>query len=111
MSYPQDWVAIVQAAYPDLAPIQVNASPDAAFEAALAQAEAMGWTLTEQDPAAGTFEAEDRTALFRFVDDIRVRVRPDGSGSVIDVRSKSRDGRGDIGANAKRIRAFRDGLS
>jgi uncharacterized protein (DUF1499 family) len=44
------------------------------------------------------------------VDDIRVRVRPSGEGSVVDVRSKSRVGRGDVGANAARIRAFEQAL-
>ncbi len=56
----------------------------------------------------GVFEAVEVTRIFRFVDDIVVRVRmsPGGNGSVVDVRSKSRDGRGDLGANAARIRAF-----
>ncbi|MBW2399988.1 MAG: DUF1499 domain-containing protein, partial [Deltaproteobacteria bacterium] len=44
------------------------------------------------------------------VDDIVVRVRRDGADSIVDVRSKSRDGRGDMGANAARIRLFRDEL-
>jgi uncharacterized protein (DUF1499 family) len=30
---------------------------------------------------------------------------------VLDVRSKSRDGKGDVGANAARIRALRDAVS
>jgi uncharacterized protein (DUF1499 family) len=51
------------------------------------------------------------TRIFRFVDDIVVRVRPSNGGSIVDVRSKSRDGRGDMGANAARIRAFRDKLA
>jgi len=42
------------------------------------------------------------------VDDISVRVRESGGGAVVDIRSKSRDGKGDMGANAARIRAFRD---
>jgi hypothetical protein len=110
MSYPSDWIVIVREAYPDLEPISVAQPRDAAYAAAVAQAEALGWELTLQDPQMGIFEATDATALFRFVDDIRVRVRNDGGGAVIDVRSKSRDGRGDIGANAKRIRAFAAGL-
>jgi len=44
--------------------------------------------------------------IFRFVDDVSVRVRPDTGGAKIDVRSKSRDGKGDIGTNARRIRTF-----
>jgi uncharacterized protein (DUF1499 family) len=35
-----------------------------------------------------------------------VRVRPDGNGSRIDVRSLSRIGGGDLGTNAKRVRAY-----
>ena len=52
-------------------------------------------------------EATETSELFRFKDDFVVRIRPfqDG-GSRIDVRSKSRDGKGDMGVNAKRIQAF-----
>jgi uncharacterized protein (DUF1499 family) len=35
-----------------------------------------------------------------------VRIRPEGAGSRLDVRSKSRVGRSDVGANARRIRRF-----
>ena len=52
------------------------------------------------------WEAREVSRIFQFVDDIVVRVRPMATGAVIDVRSKSRDGRGDLGENAKRIRAF-----
>ena len=59
MSYPNDWVVIAREAYPDLEPIRIARSRDAAYAAAIAQAEALGWTLTLQDPQAGVFEAED----------------------------------------------------
>ncbi len=94
--------------YPDLAPIGVGAPPDAAFARALEVAEELGWEITSREPSTGVFEAVSVTRAFRFVDDIAVRVRRAAGGSVIDVRSKSRDGRGDLGANAARIRAFRD---
>jgi uncharacterized protein (DUF1499 family) len=59
------------------------------------------------DPAGGTLLARETSTIFRFVDDVVVRVRPAaGGGSIVDVRSKSRVGRGDIGANAARIRRF-----
>jgi uncharacterized protein (DUF1499 family) len=35
-----------------------------------------------------------------------VRIRPEGTGSRIDVRSVSRVGRSDVGANAARIRDY-----
>lgn len=107
MSYPEDWKPLVRAAYEDLAPIQTGVSPKTAYDAALAEAEELGWEITRRDNPNLQFEAEDTTALFRFVDDVSVRVTDDGSGkAVVDIRSKSRDGRGDVGANAARIRLF-----
>lgn len=105
MSYPPDWKPLVREAYPDLQPIQVAGTPSEAYDVGLGEAEALGWEITRR--AGTSFEAEDTTALFRFVDDISVRVTPASSGAVIDIRSKSRDGRGDVGANAARIRKFR----
>ncbi|TMA41924.1 MAG: DUF1499 domain-containing protein, partial [Deltaproteobacteria bacterium] len=59
------------------------------------------------DGASGTIEAVATTRVFGFQDDIAIRVRADGSAaSRVDVRSKSRDGKGDLGANAARIRAY-----
>ena len=101
------FVAIVKEAYPDLAPVLLALPRDRAYAVAMEEGEAMGWTITRRDPEAFVFEAEDVTAIFRFVDDVVVRIGDDGTGlAVIEVRSKSRDGRGDIGANAARIRAF-----
>jgi uncharacterized protein (DUF1499 family) len=95
-----------RAAYPDIAPLRLAVSPPAAFERALAAARRLGWTVVAQDPAAGRIEAFDRTFWFGFFDDVVVRVAPDGAGSRVDVRSVSRVGRSDVGANARRIRAY-----
>lgn len=106
MSYPGDFVVIVRESYPDLAPLRVDQSTSDAYQTALSAAQRLGWTITYEDPTAGFFEAEEVSAVFRFVDDIAVRVRADGSAALVDIRSKSRDGRGDMGVNAARIRAF-----
>jgi uncharacterized protein (DUF1499 family) len=66
----------------------------------------MGWELVASDSTAGRIEATATTPWFGFKDDVVVRVRPEGSGSRIDVRSVSRVGKSDVGANAKRIRAY-----
>lgn len=99
-------------AYPDIQPITLAEPPQKAFERALAAAQAMGWEIVARDPAAGRIEAVDTTFWFGFKDDVVVRVAaaPAG-GSRIDVRSKSRVGRGDAGTNARRIRGFRERLS
>ena len=62
-------------------------------------------------PAEGRLEATATTPWFGFKDDVVVRLTPAGTGSRVDVRSKSRVGRSDLGANAKRIRAFLAELS
>lgn len=96
--------------YPDLAPLRLEVVKVVAVQRAWNTAESLGWEITSTNPVGGTIEATETTRVFRFVDDIVIRVRADGATSVIDVRSKSRDGRGDIGANAARIRAFLEAM-
>ncbi len=81
-------------------------SVEATYTKALAAAEAVGWEILKSDPKAGRIEAVATTFWFGFKDDVLVRVTPDGSGSRVDVRSKSRVGRGDSGTNARRIQAY-----
>jgi uncharacterized protein (DUF1499 family) len=111
LAYPGSTFSDAQrAGYPDLMPIRVPGPPEEVYARCVAAADALGWTVTAHDPENGTFEAIDVSELFHFVDDIVVRVRAGGDAAVVDIRSKSRDGRGDMGANAARIRAFRDAL-
>ena len=98
-------------AYPDLRSVMLDAPPAEAFARALAAAEAMGWEMVADDAAAGRIEATDTTFWYGFKDDVVIRVRPEGAGSRIDVRSKSRVGRSDVGANARRIREFTSRLA
>ena len=95
-------------AYPEIQPIEVALPPDAAFEVALATIETLDWTIVARDLARGRIEATDTTFWFGFVDDIVIRVRPEGAGSRIDLRSVSRVGVSDLGKNAERIRTFID---
>ena len=66
----------------------------------------MGWQVAATDTAAGRLEATHTTRWFGFKDDVIVRIRPEGTGSRVDVRSVSRVGLSDLGANAERIRGF-----
>jgi len=112
MGYPgAEFAEQQRAAYPDLGPISLSVPPGKAFQQCRDTASALGWEIVDQDPMSGRIEASDSTAIFRFVDDVVIRLRPGpGGGTIVDVRSKSRDGRGDLGANAGRIRAFREAL-
>jgi uncharacterized protein (DUF1499 family) len=93
-------------AYPDIAPLDLTGAPAESFMRAAATARAMGWEIVAEKPAEGRIEATAVTPWFGFKDDIVIRVAAIASGSRIDVRSKSRVGRGDVGANAARIRAY-----
>ena len=108
MSYPPAFAAVQQACCADLHPARLAVPPADAFARARTLAERTpAWTITQADAGTGAIEAIATTRLFGFHDDIAIRIRPDGAqGSRVDVRSKSRDGKGDIGANAARIRAF-----
>ena len=93
-------------AYPDLAPFVTPASKEKVFEAAKAAVTAMGMQLTGADAAEGRIEASQTTFWYGFTDDMVVRIEQTADGTRVDVRSKSRLGRSDLGQNAKRIRAF-----
>jgi len=93
-------------AYPDLAPLKLKAPRDKVFAAAQSALVSMGLELVDADAAQGRIEATATSLLFGFKDDVVVRIAEDADGTKVDVRSKSRVGRHDIGMNAKRIRAF-----
>jgi len=65
------------------------------------------WTVTTAEARDGLIEAEARSALWKFVDDVQVRVWLDDAGATrVDLTSASRVGRADLGANARRIARF-----
>ena len=97
-------------AYPEIVPLVLDLLPDQAFTRALATAEGLGWEIVAQDQSAGRIEATDTTRWMGFKDDVIVRVRPDGAGTRVDVRSVSRVGRSDIGTNARRIAGYLEEL-
>jgi uncharacterized protein (DUF1499 family) len=91
-------------AYPDITPLVLDIPPEAAFERALAASRRMGWKIVDADRADGRIEAFDTTFWFGFKDDIVIRVKKEGQGSRVDIRSVSRVGISDMGTNADRIR-------
>ena len=103
--------AAQRAAYPDIQPLVVGMPPSEVMELARAAAEALGWQIVAVNADAGLIEATDTTYWFGFKDDVAIRLRPAGAGATrVDVRSISRVGVGDLGANAARIRRFLESL-
>lgn len=92
--------------YPDIVPLRLPLRPDRAFERAGQTAREMGWEIVDASSGQLRIEATDTTFWFGFKDDVVIRITPEPDGSRIDVRSLSRVGKSDVGANAKRIRAY-----
>ena len=94
------------AAYPDLKPMETGLGRSEALTRAVSVLEEMGLEIVTADPQGRIVEATYTSFWFGFKDDLVVRIRPNGSGSLVDVRSVSRVGQSDLGANAKRISEF-----
>lgn len=94
-------------AYPDIGPLFLEYPADQVLAAAKEVADSLGWQITgvRHNPLA--LEAVSTSRLFGFKDDVAVRVVAIDSGrSRVDIRSASRVGQGDLGANATRVRVF-----
>lgn len=104
--------AVQAEAYPEIDTIRLDADPGSAYRAALDVARNMGWRVTSASPDSLMFEGTAETFWFGFKDDVVVRVRPveEGEGAEVDIRSVSRVGTSDLGANAARIREFAERL-
>jgi uncharacterized protein (DUF1499 family) len=100
------FTALQQEAYPDIQPITSSLAPALVWDLALAVAQVQGWRMGATNAEAGVIEASASTFWYGFTDDIVIRVRPEGTGSRIDMRSVSRVGRSDLGANAARMRPY-----
>lgn len=107
-----DTRAAQRRAYPDLETIRVEMDPSGAYDLALDVAKELGWRVVDSEPpnlagdGSALIEATSRSLFFGFVSDIAIRVRPGATQTAIDVRSASRVGAHDFGANARRIRQF-----
>ena len=97
-------------AYPDIETIVLLDPRTFVFDTALQVATDMGWEIVSIDATEGRIEATATTSFVGFKDDVVIRVRAKSAETMVDVRSKSRIGRGDMGVNAKRIRDYRERL-
>lgn len=103
-------------AYARIASLTVDRLPADTFDLAIQAAERRGWRILDRSRPGGRvglgrFDAVDRTLILRLPEDVTVRITPIADGSRIDVRSASRIGPHDIGANARRIQRFLDTVS
>lgn len=104
--------ALQTQAYPEIRTLVLSEAPDVAFGRAEQVARDLGWAIKETDVETGRIDATETTFWYGFKDDVTIRLRPaPGGGTRVDVRSISRVGVSDIGANAARIKSFLDGMA
>jgi uncharacterized protein (DUF1499 family) len=100
-------LASVQAqAYPKVKTLLTELSVGDAHARAKAVVESMGLELVNSDVSNGIIEATETTTLWGFKDDLVIRIAEQGGKTAVDLRSVSRIGISDLGANAKRIEKF-----
>ncbi len=92
--------------YPDILPATFKQAPATIHQTALAAIKNLGWAIAATSASEGRIEATATTRILRFKDDVAIRIRPANNGTRLDIRSASRVGSSDLGANAKRIRTF-----
>jgi uncharacterized protein (DUF1499 family) len=70
------------------------------------------WSLESREQSGDSLQLHltHRTKLFRFVDDIHVRLTDIHDGTRVDAESKSRIGKADLGQNPKNLRELSQGL-
>lgn len=88
-------------ACPGAKPVRLTQPPAAVQAAARRALEAAGLTVSTDQP--GRLEATATSFWYGFKDDVMVRIRPDGDGARVDLRSVSRVGLSDLGANCERV--------
>ena len=110
LTYQESFKEVQLKLYPDLKPLEVNVPAALVFETAVSLAkQEPQWEVTIVDPQKLHLEAVATTALLKFKDDLVIEVKSLSDGkSQIQMRSRSRVGRSDLGANAKRIQSFFD---
>jgi len=115
--------------YPQLAPLHLSASKAEVWAAAKAVIAENNWRVLGEDKTRGHIEAVATTRVMGFADDIVIRISaeavpakavpvkttgesrgdedsPTAESLIVDVRSVSRVGVSDLGANAARIESF-----
>jgi uncharacterized protein (DUF1499 family) len=103
-------------AYPDIEPMQLEITPERAFDLTMRLVTKRKWLVIDERPPQpprriGRIEAVARTPIMGFREDVSIRVQPDGEDSRVDIRSSSRYFDSDLGSNAARVAKLIDDLS
>lgn len=113
-SFPAGNAELIEQHYPHIKTLPLAGTVDAVFGRAnqLASGES-DWTIvgTRDEGKRRTIEGYSETGLFHFRDYFVIEIQEIDEGAVaVDMRSKSKDGRGDFGVNSARIHEFLEKL-
>ncbi|MDU0354619.1 DUF1499 domain-containing protein [Paraglaciecola aquimarina] len=98
-------------AYPQLTTQKYQQSTQQLLQATETAIKNLGWQLVNADKDLAIVEATDTSSWFGFKDDVVVRITANGKESNLDIRSKSRIGKSDLGKNAERIHTLIDEIN
>ena len=94
-------------AYPDVETVELEVPAQRAYDVTLALVNKRKWRVVDERPPQprrdGRIEAIAQTLIMGFREDVTIRIKPDGEGSRIDIRSSSRYFESDLGSNAARV--------
>jgi len=102
----RSYAEVQREGYPDITHISTGLAPNLVWEMARVLAQEQGLRIGHADVGSGVIEATEATFWYGFTDDIVIRVRSEGTGARVDMRSVSRVGVSDLGANAARMRPY-----
>ena len=107
-----EWVALHEVGYPQLRSVVIDRTVEQTILDAEQVAKDRGWTIRAVDPEQGRLEATVYASYIKFEDEVVIRARADGADrTLVDMRSTSRVGIGDLGVNAQRIHDFLEDLA
>ena len=101
-----DIIEAASTAYSHVKPLTVKDDPEAHI---INQARDLGWRFIGK--GENRLQYQVSTTLMGYVDDVVVLWEPKEDGYEVHIRSKSRVGKSDLGANARRIESFLNQLS
>ncbi len=88
--------------YPEMKTPVLNHQLEKVYPVLKSMINEYGWKI-EKDVENKELEAVATTKVFKFKDDIKVRLEPDGNKTKLYIRSSSRVGKGDMGTNERRV--------
>jgi len=91
-------------AFPELKLRRYEAPPNLLFDVARRAVQGLKWEVTAMDETKNEIHAVVTTKVWKYKDDVTVQIQPaQPSGSWLWIRSASRVGKGDLGANTRHV--------